>query len=119
MKKIGELLVIGTPDEEELGSIQEKLLRYFSNKYIFVYYINVEKKYSVVRMVTDNMHQKTIDALEKSDDFLDTFREATGRLVHPDDKETIMNVFDTEYCIRELRDKKSISIVYRWNYYED
>ena len=39
MKKVGELLVIGNPDEAELGSIQEKLLKYFSSKYIFVYYI--------------------------------------------------------------------------------
>ena len=92
MKKVGELLVIGNPDEAELGSIQEKLLKYFSSKYIFVYFINVEKKYSAVRLITENMNPRTIDALENTDSFLETFQEATGRLVHPDDKEMIMNI---------------------------
>lgn len=119
MKKIGELLVIGTPDEAEIKNLQEKLLKYFSGKYIFVYYINVEKKYSAVRMVTENMNYRTVDALEQSENFLETFKEATGRLVHPDDREMIMNVFDPEYCTRELRKKKSFSRVYRWNYYEE
>ena len=119
MKKIGELLVIGTPDEAELKDLQEKLLKYFSGKYIFVYYINVEKKYSAVRMVTENMNYRTVDALEQSENFFETFKEATGRLVHPDDKEMIMNIFDPEYCTKELRKKKSFSRVYRWNYYEE
>lgn len=119
MKKIGELLVIGTPDEAELKNLQEKLLKYFSGKYIFVYYINVEKKYSAVRMVTENMNYRTVDALEQSENFFETFKEATGRLVHPDDREMIMNIFNPEYCTKELRKKKSFSRVYRWNYYEE
>lgn len=119
MKKIGELLVIGTPDEAELKNLQERLLKYFSGKYIFVCYINVEKKYSAVRMVTENMNYRTVDALEQSENFFETFKEATGRLVHPDDREMIMNIFNPEYCTKELRKKKSFSRVYRWNYYEE
>ncbi len=119
MRRIRDLLLTKELDRGEMIKIRENLLRYFSDKYIFVFYENLEKDYKVVKMVTDNMRPQTIEALEKSEDFLATFSEAAMRLIHPEDREAVLKIFDSKYYLRELKDKKSISVVYRWNYYED
>ena len=119
MKKIGELLISDNLTEEEIVSIREKLLKFLSDKYIFLFYHNLEKNYTSVKMVTDNMLQRTIDALESSEDYLATFCEATGRLVHPDDREKVLKIFNPDYYTKELRKKKRISVVFRCKYYEE
>jgi len=114
MERIGNFAFSSHVTHEEYDELRERILKHFSENYIFLCYQDYETGITGVRIGTIEMAEETLKKLEEVKDFIKEFPEVLKKHVHPDDIEGLIAVFDKEYCKNRLADTKSFEVQYRW-----
>ena len=89
------------------GQIAESL----ASNYDVIYYINIRTG-DYAGYTSQNLYGK-LKVNESGEEFFKVARENTLKIIHPHDRERILQVFDKDYLLSSLESKKQVSIEYR------
>jgi diguanylate cyclase (GGDEF)-like protein len=82
-----------------------------ASNYDAIYYVDTQDK-SFVGFDSNNIYGE-LKVNQSGDDFFADAKESASILIHPQDRERLLNIFDNDYLITTLEDKKQFTIEYR------
>lgn len=96
---------------EERNRIYGYIAQSLANQYATIYYVDVYEE-SYVEFASSDIY-KQLEVPPAGDNFFANSRENVKRVVHPDDREAIVRVFDRDTITGLINEHGSVSITYR------